>query len=127
MAEMSEIGEGPFNTSIAGQMADHRRKRRRALGEDGSTDDIVRHPMPIEKPHPAAQWDEAAGRWEIWIDEEDAWVALDDGEVQAPATPSAAAHPDALPPDIDLTRYDAAEPAQQVEPTEPAEPANSAG
>jgi hypothetical protein len=51
-------------------------------------DDVHRDPVPGAKPDPHAQWDEAAGRWEVWSDDAGGWVSLDDGSVQSPATPS---------------------------------------
>ena len=51
-------------------------------------DDVERKPIPSEKPDPHAQWDEAAGRWEVWSDEAGGWVSFEDGTVQEPATPS---------------------------------------
>jgi hypothetical protein len=36
-------------------------------------DDIERVPIPPERPHERAQWDEATGRWIEWDDVDDEW------------------------------------------------------
>jgi hypothetical protein len=67
-------------------MVNERKHLKRVKPE--ATDDLPRIPQPHEKPDPRAQWDEAAGRWEIWNKQANAWVSLDDGNVQSPGTPS---------------------------------------
>ena len=98
------VGDG--GTSKASIVADMQRREnerlRRLQGYDDSTRDVPRHPRPHEKPRRDAQWDEAAGRWEVWSDTAQGWVALEDGTVQAPGTPSVAPHPDSVPPPLDV-------------------------
>jgi hypothetical protein len=71
-----------FPISILAEMQERADARRHALG------DVARFPEPDEKPHPHAQWDEAAGRWELWDAEAGGWVSLADGTVQPPGTSS---------------------------------------
>ena len=72
-----------FPISILADMQERDDPRRRAQRED-----VKRYPEPAEKPDPRAQWDEAAGRWEVWDDDAGGWVSLADGTVQPPGTNS---------------------------------------
>ena len=78
---------------VAGIIQREFRWLRRRKGIDDRVADVERHAMPIEKPRPRAQWDEAAGRWEVWSEEHQGWVSLEDGTVQAPGTPTVAPSP----------------------------------
>ena len=69
---------------------------RRRRGSDAAPTDVVRLPVPTEKPRPDAQWNEAAGDWEVWSEERQVWVSLDDGTVQTPGTPSVAPTEEAI-------------------------------
>lgn len=71
-----------------GDLIDRIRHPRGRRSKDRPSD-IERHARPSEKPRRDAQWNEAAGRWEVWHEGRGAWIAIDDGTVQAPATPSA--------------------------------------
>lgn len=75
---------------------------RARTGHVDTTPDVSRRPKPGAKPRPDAQWDEAAGRWEVWSEQWQGWVSLDDGAVQAPGTPSVDPHPDSFttPPGV---------------------------
>lgn len=64
-----------------------RADRRRLVGDEADVD-VDRTAIPPDKPRPDAQWDEAAGRWEIWSSDAGGWVSLEDGTVQAPASRS---------------------------------------
>lgn len=85
-------GSGPMRVSVTEQMG--RTGRRDPVG------DIPRHPRPEHKPSRDAHWDEAAGRWEVWSEEHQGWVCLEEGTVQAPGTPSVEAADDAVPPTV---------------------------
>ena len=86
-------GSGPMRVTITDQMS--------RTGRRDPAEDIVRHPEPDHKPRRDAHWDEAAGRWEVWSEEHQAWVSLDDGTVQAPGTPSVeVTGDDAMPPPV---------------------------
>ena len=74
---------------LAEQMKDETEAARRKLAGDEAVADVPRAAVPDEKPRPDAQWDEAAGRWEVWSEAANGWVSLDDGTVQAPGTRSA--------------------------------------
>ena len=100
------VGDGGTsrNTIVAAMRERDYRWLRRRQGKDDSVHDVVRHPMPADKPRPDAQWDEAAGRWEVWSDAEEGWVSLEDGSVQEPGTRSVTPHEDGVtrPPPVDL-------------------------
>jgi hypothetical protein len=51
----------------------------RAETERVPEDDIERVPIPPERPHERAQWDEATGRWIEWDDVDDEWDPVDTG------------------------------------------------
>ena len=72
------------NSIVAGIIQREFRWLRRRRGIDDRVADVERHARPIEKPRPRAQWDEAAGRWEVWNEERQGWVSLEDGTIQAP-------------------------------------------
>jgi hypothetical protein len=76
----------------------------RVAGIDRSVPDVVRHPRPAVKPRADAQWDEAAGRWEVWSEASQGWVSLEDGTVQQAGTRSVEPHEHHLlrPPPIEL-------------------------
>lgn len=98
-------GQARADASIIADMLNRAHEHdERLAGVDRSVPDVVRHPRPAVKPHPGAQWDEAAGRWEVWSEAEGGWVSLDDGTVQEPGTRSTEPHEHALlrPPPIEL-------------------------
>ena len=45
----------------------------RELPERPPEEDIDREPVPGERPHPRAQWDEARGCWIAWDEVDDEW------------------------------------------------------
>jgi hypothetical protein len=100
------IGDG--GTSKASIVADMQRREdermRRLQGLDDTAADVARFPIPTDKPRRDAQWDEAAGRWEVWSEAEGGWVSLEDGSVQEPGTRSVVPHEEGVtrPPPIDL-------------------------
>jgi hypothetical protein len=77
---------------------------RRRRGIDDRVTDVPRRARPDARPRPDAQWDEAAGRWEVWSEERQGWVSLEDGTVQAPGTRSVDPSADGVlkPPPLDL-------------------------
>ena len=92
------------NSIVAGIIQREFRWLRRRKGIDDRVADVERHAMPIEKPRPRAQWDEAAGRWEVWSEEHQGWVSQEDGTIQAPGTRSVDPTEDGIvkPPPLDL-------------------------
>lgn len=83
------IGDGGASRlSILGDMQEREHRRQMNMAEHEETSDVVRHPRPAVKPRRDAQWDEAAGRWEVWSDTYHGWVSLEDGTVQKAGTRS---------------------------------------
>lgn len=89
-------GSGPLRVSIIGDML-KRRKRRRVA-------DIERVPSPGRKPRPDAQWNEAAGQWEVWDQRRQAWVCVETSSARPPASRSVDPLDESLvdPPRLDL-------------------------
>ena len=91
-------GGGPLRTSIVAQMARLTKRRKRGVA------DVPRVARPADRPRPDAQWNEAAGRWEVWSKDHGVWVCLEGGAPQAPATRSVDPLEESLiePPRMDL-------------------------
>lgn len=91
--------------AIADELDDEIDDERQKLTGEPPGLDVPRTAAPSERPHPAAQWDEAAGRWEIWSDEAGGWVSTEDGTVQAPASRSVPPTESSIlwPPSIEAT------------------------
>ncbi|NLD77758.1 MAG: hypothetical protein GX643_13935 [Acidimicrobiales bacterium] len=84
---------GAARSGIVGDMI-HRIRHPRTRRGRIAPRDVERHPRPAEKPRPDAQWNEAAGRWQVWSENHHAWVSLDDGSTQDPGSPSVGPSPD---------------------------------
>lgn len=91
------MGYGAANDGVRQRIA-----AEMALGEPRAKPvaDVARAPRPHERPD-HAQWDEVAQRWEVWDEEHDRWVALDDGSVQEPGTPSGPPADPTVPPPLE--------------------------